>query len=295
MPHPLLAPLVAGLAEQIARRYRIAPAEAADLISHRLAPDRALAAAIEEAGTAEQVRRTRAYRDAARDATRAVYYHLRRYRPDQDAADAALKRLEEVPAGAPRSVLADRARGVAASHVSTGERLAHLAPFLDQLFVWVGPARTIVDVGCGVFPLVFSLDDPRAARVEQLWALDRDPAAIRAVTAYARARGDDRVRPVRWDARTGWPALAAPDLPSRFDVALLLKVVPVAARQEPAVLGTLASVPARLLVVSGSTSAMTRRRDIRRREAAVIRRFLAGHDVVGEFETADEVCVVARG
>lgn len=108
MPHPLLAPLVAGLAEQIARRYRIAPAEAADLISHRLAPDRALAAAIEEAGTAEQVRRTRAYRDAARDATRAVYYHLRRYRPDQDAADAALKRLEEVPAGAPRSVLADR-------------------------------------------------------------------------------------------------------------------------------------------------------------------------------------------
>lgn len=295
LPRPVLEVLVQDLAAQVTRQYRIVDGEAAALVSQCLARDRALATAIESAGTADQVRRTRAYRDAAREAKRTVYYHLRRYRPAEPAAAEALRALEGTPAGTPMPTLGGRAREVAACHVSTRERLADLDGFLAQLAAHAGRPRTVVDVGCGVFPLVFPLDDQPGAGVEQLWTLDRDEAALRAVTAYARARADRRVRAVRWDVRDGWGALARHDPPERFDLALLLKVVPVIARQDPAALATLAAVPAELLVVSGSATAMTRRRDIRRREAGVIRRFLAAHDLrtVATFEAADELCYVA--
>jgi 16S rRNA (guanine(1405)-N(7))-methyltransferase len=186
-------------------------------------------------------------------------------------------------------VLASRVADIIAAHVSTAERSAHMEEFLAALTGAVGSVGSVVDVGCGVLPLVYPLDG-----VDAYWALDRDREAVGAVSEYARIRADGRLRPVVWDLADGWAALHAGGLPKRCDVALLLKVVPVVARQSPHLLATLAAVPADVLVISGSRVAMAKRQDIERRETQVLQRFCTAYGLVerARFRTPDEFCVV---
>ena len=96
--------------------------------------------------------------------------------------------------------------------------------------------------------------------------------------------------PVRWELAEGWgPVQQADSEP--FEVALLLKIVPVVRRRQPGLLDLLARVPARKLLVTGSRQAMVKHTSIERREHAVIREFAVGHglEIVRPFETEDEV------
>ncbi|GAA2961367.1 hypothetical protein [Actinokineospora diospyrosa] len=280
--------VAADLAGDIVRRYRIEHDQAVDMVVESFGRNRALVTAIADADSVDKVKRLRVYRDAATAAKKEIYHHLRRYRPAESSATEAVDRLVDLP---PDVSLADAVQAVVAGHISTAERLGNLDSFFSQLFDHIGTPDTILDVGCGVLPLVFPLDDPP---VSQLWAVDTDPEAIRAVSAYART--DARIHPVRWDLTEDWPALTAQGLPPRVDVALVLKVLPVVARRAPNALEVLARTPADLLVFSGSRTAMAKRQDIERRETGVLRRFFADHGFteVGEFRTEDEVCLVVR-
>ncbi|GAA3036243.1 hypothetical protein [Actinokineospora globicatena] len=276
--------LAADLAGDIVRRYRIEHDAAVDMVVESFNRNRALVSAVGDAESVDKVKRLRVYRDAATAAKKEIYHHLRRYRPAESSATEAVDRLVAEHS-------AEAIQAVVAGHVSTAERLSGIEDFFSQLFDHIGSPNSIIDVGCGVLPLVFPLDDPPVA---QLWAVDTDPEAIRAVSAHARV--DQRVHPVRWDLTEDWPALHAQGLPARLDVALVLKVLPVVARRSPQALAVLASTPADLLVFSGSRTAMAKRQDIERRETGVLRRFFAEHGFteVGEFRTEDEICLVVR-
>jgi len=277
--------LVDALADEVVHRYRIDRAVAVDTIAQSWTRRPKLVALITAAATAEEVRRTRTYREAAAAAKRDIYHGLRRYR------SGSLDGLAALAPGVAAEVLAAHVAEIIAAHVSTAERSAHLAEFFAALTGAVGPARSVVDVGCGVLPLVYPLDG-----VSEYWALDRDGAAVGAVAEYARIRDDRRLRPVVWDLADGWPALFGGGLPRLCDVGLLLKVVPVVARQHPRLLATLAATPAKVLVVSGSRIAMTKRQEIERREVHVLERFCEDHGLVerARFRTPDEICLVVE-
>jgi 16S rRNA (guanine(1405)-N(7))-methyltransferase len=198
--------------------------------------------------------------------------------------------------GSPRHLITERVTAVAAAHVSTAERLPHLDGFVAALTAAAGAFETVVDAGCGVLPLLFPLDAPACAGVREYWALDKDPRAIAAAREYARIRADQRLRPVQWNIADGWQAVFAAGLPARCDLGLLLKVVPVVGRQSPELLRVLAAIPADRLVISGCRSAMTKRRDIERRETRELKRFCAEHALteIGRFRTADEICLVVE-
>lgn len=251
---------------------------------------------VPQANSLADIKRRRVYRSAAAAAKREIYHRLRRYRPSQESADEAVADLEALPADASAAQLLEAVMAVAASHVSTAERLEHIGEFFEALTRRLGTPQTVVDVGCGVLPLLYPLDEPIGASVQQLWGLDSDIQAIHAVSAYATIRADDRVNGVRWDFTDGWSALAGRGLPARFDAGLLLKVIPVVARRDPRLLAMLAATPASLLAISGSRTAMTKRQSIERREADVLRRFLNNYNftVRDEFRTADEICFIAE-
>jgi hypothetical protein len=108
---------------------------------------------------------------------------------------------------------------------------------------------------------------------------------MRAVSAWGRWRGDGRLTGHVWD-------LSRDEMPSDgVDVALMLKLVPVIKRQLPAKLQSLALIPARRLVVTGSREGMVKRRGIAGRERRVLESFAdqGGWRVAGSFETPDEV------
>lgn len=292
---PLLAKLAEDLADQVVHRYRVSRDEATSAIIADWSCRLALLDVAAKATGLEQVKRTRVYREAAAAVKKDLYYSLRRYHPEHAAADAGLAMLARLDASSPASEQVAAIDKVAREHVSTAERLPHLAEFFDRLIAMVGVPETIVDVGCGMFPLVVPLDGVMRA-TREYWALEKDQAVVAAMREYARLRADDRVRPLEWGLALGWTAAHNAGLPERSDVGLLLKVVPVVARQSSTLLAVLTRTPAERLVISGSRVAMAKRLDIERRETHILQRFFADHELIelGSFKTPDEVVFLVR-
>jgi 16S rRNA (guanine(1405)-N(7))-methyltransferase len=260
--------LVARAVDAVVARYR---ADAAEV--------RGLAVTLIDAarldGPAATVLRTRAWRELVSSLRKEVYYRLRRYRTDESLAQAS------------------SADAVLDGHASTRERSDSLAAFHRALFAALGSPETLVDVGCGVYPLAFPFEREGAC-LRRYVAADRDPRSIAAVTAHAARLAAERLVALRWQLADGWAPLCSAGGTECFDAALLLKLVPVIARQERAQLAQLARVPARRIVVSGSKQALAKRESIERRERAVLSRFArqSGRSVCGEFETAGEFAMV---
>ena len=291
----LLAELAEDLADAVVHRYQVGHDEAMTAILDEWSRRPALLEVAGKATRPEEVKRTRAYRDAAATAKKNIYYRLRRYRPDLATTEGTLAALARLEAGSPASLRDAAIREVAAGHVSTAERLPHVTEFFERLAAMAGVPQTIVDVGCGVLPVLVPLDDTMRA-TREYWALDKDPAAMKALREYARIRADGRVRPIEWNLAQGWAAAHDAGLPRSSELGLLLKVVPVVARQSSAELAVLAQTPAERLVVSGSRTAMAKRQEIERRETRILRRFFADHGLteIDSFRTPDEVVFLVQ-
>jgi SAM-dependent methyltransferase len=289
---PALAPLVGELSSAVAARYRVDRDEAARLVAEALAGRADLERLAGRGLDTAQLRRSREYRAAATAARRHVYYRLRRYDRDQPG-QAVAEELDRWPGLAP----AERERllrRVAAGHVSALERLGSLEELHRRLFSLRPGPRSVLDVGCGRYPLLFPFDaDGRG--VERYAAVDKDPACVELVDRYARARGDGRLVAVRADVADGWSAVCAAAGVDRFDLALLLQAVPVLRRLRPRALAVVGRVPAELVVLTGAVRSMTRRERVDRRERRALLGFAAdaGWRVLEEFRTADEVGVLA--
>jgi Ribosomal RNA methyltransferase (FmrO) len=289
---PELAPLVRELTRSVAARYRVDPEEAAGLVAEALAGRRDLERLARRGLDTARLGRTGEWKAAATVARRRVYHRLRRYDRDPPG-QAPLAELDRWPGLAPAE-REEVLRRVAAGHVSCLERLGSLDDLNRRLLSLRPSPRSVLDVGCGRYPLLFPFD--AAGRgVERYAAMDKDGACVELVDRYARARGDGRLMAVRADVADGWSAVRVAAGLDRFDLALLLQAVPVLRRLRPRCLAVLAEVPAELVVLTGAVRSMTRRERIDRRERGTLLGFAgdAGWRVLGEFRTADEVGVVA--
>jgi len=286
----LLAQLADDLADAVVRRYRLDRSETLAAIRAEFSRRPALLDAAEKAIGLDDIKRMRVYRDAAQTVKKDLYYRLRQYRRKPSVADQELPDLTQLTAGSAASERLETIQRAAREHVSTSERLPHLPEFFEQLLSMVGVPETIVDVGCGVLPILAPLDGTGLA-TREYWALDKDREAMTAVRAYARLRADGRVRPLEWSLSEGWARAHDAGLPRRCDVGLLLKVVPVVARRSSALLTVLAATPADRLVISGSTLAMAKHQNIERRETRVLRSFIAAYGLLelDSFRTPDEI------
>ena len=288
---PVLAQLAESLAQEVALRYRIGADQARCQIELRWHSHQALRALARKNPSPSALARTRLYRRAASQAKKDIYYRLRRYRQESDEFS---KGLEELRRAAPSAQRQPAREALARSHASTGERWPDLADFLERTqHVW-GDCATLLDVGCGLMPLLFPFDRV-GDRFRRYVACDRDARCIEAVNACGQVP-PGVLEGCVWDIGDGWEALESQTGVKRYDAAFLLKLVPVVARQQPRLLATLADAPADWLVVTGARQALARRRDISRRERAVLGAFARRHGLVveSEFETPSELGLVMR-
>lgn len=284
--------LTADLTGQVCKNYRISQDDALPIVVAALANSHALRAAVLAGHDAGQIERTRHFKYLSAATRKKVYYHLRRYERPSTAADTALARLDAMTPGTVpgQALLAELTRG----HVSTVERLPGLTAFNQALLAHAGGARSVLDVGCGVYPVLFPFDGAGAA-ITRYVAADKDQACLRILESYARVRGDGRLIPTRFDVNDGWQALGQRADTSRFDLAFLLKLVPVLQRSDRAAYDKLMGVPADIIVLSGAARSMTKNRSIERRERAALLSFAnaARLSVIEETAVADEYLVVA--
>ena len=288
---PVLARLAERLAQDAARRYRIESDQARGQIERAWRGHQALRALARKNPSPRALARTSLYRQAASQAKKGIYYRLRRYRRDSDDFSTGLERLRRATAVA--EIRAAR-EALARSHASTAERWPDLEGFLAHTRPLWRDCATLLDVGCGLMPLLFPFDR-LDRRIQRYVACDRDAPCIEAVNAVGQRLGGVLEGCV-WDIDQGWEALAAQTGIKRYDTAFLLKLVPVVARQQPGLLATLADTPADWLVVTGSRQALARRQDISRRERVAIGAFAKRYGLVveREFETPSELGFVMR-
>jgi Ribosomal RNA methyltransferase (FmrO) len=301
----VVARLAAELAEVVAKRYRIEVEAAQGLVMDAWAAEAPLWQQAARDDDPKRLVRTRAYKQAAERAKTKIYYHLRRYRQDEPGlADATERLLELATAGVgsddPRAQAAREA--VVVGHVSTRERLPDLDAFWTALFALAPAPTSILDLGCGVHPLLypFSGTGPSsgtgpfhgAGRATSSYlGLDRDAVAVELVNAWAGLVGGGRLHARRWSLTEGFAGIEGPEPDGRFAIALALKLVPVVSRQERELLPLLAEVPAQRLLVTGARQAMVKRHSIEQRELRVLRAFADDHGfaVVGALETDTEI------
>lgn len=116
-------------------------------------------------------------------------------------------------------------RGVLGLHASTRERLPHLADLYRRIWEAAGgPPGRLLDLGCGLAPLALPwMGLPHTAHYN---AVDVDTGQLSAVGAFLDLVGQPHTTQAV-DLAVDTPAAAA-------DVALLLKLVPILDRREPA-------------------------------------------------------------
>lgn len=270
----------------ICARYRADPAQARAALYGAISRQPGLVAAIEAGHALEDVTRLRAYKDAVKAARKAVYYQLRQYRRADESEIAALAaRLADLVArGAAHDDIDVARRALLAAHASTRER--DQEAFFQALFSLVDSPASILDLGCGLQPLAFPFEKHTTRYV----AVDRDAPAIHTLEAFAPHVLPARLIPLQRDlASLDWAGLIAFGV-ERYDLALMLKLVPVVRRQQRDLLPVLAGAPVRRIVITGNVEALARREDIRWREDQALRAFIAmtGRVVVGQIDTPGE-------
>ncbi|MHC5034895.1 MAG: class I SAM-dependent methyltransferase [Planctomycetota bacterium] len=287
---PIPEDLLRDEARKISSRYRVDAEEALDALAKAFAGRPDVARRVCERRGHEDVTRWRDYRDVVKRCRKELYYELRRYYRSAVEFDRLVQELETVP---DETSPPERAEGLRETllngHVSTRERMPHYAAFYQEFFKLVGAPKMLLDLGCGVHPLSYPFDGAGAA-TECYVALDRDDRAIRALSAYARVAAPDRLLPVQASLeRRDWAAR----LPRRgpFEVAVMLKVVPVLNRLDKAAVERLQDTPAERILLTGNVESMTRREKIERRERGSLQGFIeqSGRQVVGEFHAGSEL------
>ena len=283
------------LARSTARLYRINVDDAAAIIAPIVEGDAALQRAIATKADLAELRRMRVFKDVEKAARRLIYAQLRRYKRSEDAIESATQRLETLAPGEEPAAGAAAVETILASHTSTAERLDHQDEFRAAMLRHAAGARTILDVACGMMPLMFPFEE--FPQLDRYVALDRDRASVRAVRAFARWSGLRALRALQWAVADGWGPVETLGEARPFDVAFLFKLVPVIARQEPAMLETLSRTPARRLVVTGSVHGLVKRQSILRREERDIRLFVErfGFSVEDHYVGGNELIFVLAG
>jgi hypothetical protein len=286
-------PLRGLLDELIAKtvtQYRISLGDAQRLIHECFAANHELQNIAHGETSSAKLKRSRVFKQAASDAKRSVYYHLRSYKSDESDVIALAATLQELSPDSPRVQREQLLSAMLASHASTRERIDCADEFFQQLFAMTDSPESILDVGCGMHPLMFPFEHDWAQRIAQYVAVDNDPQSIACVESYGRVLGGGRVVALHWDIADGWQRVLAEANRSQFDLALLMKLVPVVTRQERELLQVLTQTPARTWLVTGSTISMTKHVSIERREKNVLRKFVqqSGREVQHEFTVGEE-------
>lgn len=212
----------------------------------------------------KQLKRKKIYKEFSKGLRKKVYYQLRQYWNEAD--------LDSV-----------------SSHVSTRERLGSLDKFNNVISKHSKGVKNVVDVGSGVYPLIFPFEDFK--ELKSYTCIEQDRKACQKVEQFKTL-----VHNVNVDifcesiGLRPWQQYLPRGI-KRFDLALMLKLVPVVSRQDRKEIDFLAQIPASKIILTASRQSMTKKQDISHRERKKLVEFIEkiNGEVVEEFETKDEI------
>lgn len=271
---PALMEILEAEAAAICKHYRVEPEVAKQLLAATFASRPSLLQKIAAKATQQDITRLREYKEAVKEARKQIYYHLRRYHRDKEGEDQLTEKLaclvKEAASPAEIKRVTDE---LLRTHISTQERFDHYQVFYDALLAITPPPSTILDMGCGIHPLSYPFQ--KEGRHTRLYlAIDKDWEAINILETFAPAVAPAKLIPLCEDiAQLDQQDYTVYGVDS-FDLVFMMKLIPVISRQSKALLPKLVDLPARQILVTASTTAMTREEEISRREDHLLRQFI---------------------
>jgi 16S rRNA (guanine(1405)-N(7))-methyltransferase len=218
---------------------------------------------------------------------------LRQYQADKQKIEDLKKQLEQLIQNTFRTPDSPQIKHIInellLTHISTKERINDYQAFYQEVFALIAPPRTILDIGCGIHPLSYPFEQPEY-RPEVYVAIDNQPEVIETLTIFAPYIAPTHLIPVCVDiAEVNWMSYLEREIDT-FDVAFILKLIPVISRQQRNLLSKLANVPARQMIITATTEAMTRKENIRKREERVLCDFIEMTDkkIMATFQIGNE-------
>ena len=282
---------------KILKTYKIPAEEVEKVVSNNLDVNLKLRRLLE--GKNENVKRTGEYKDFIKKVRKEIYYKLRKYSFDKEGFEAQLTILRQ---GYDKTTLDKKAsenkldgtpfEWFVQNHASTRERSLYIKEFNERLVNFIKEDKHILDLGGGLYPLTFPFSALNNLR-QYTW-VDKDKDSWNVLKEFCKTTDKPKIN--LYNELIGareWKEYL-PNNTNDFDTVLMLKLVPVIQRQEKDLLEILAKAPTKRFIVTGSKDAMTRNKDIEKRERHVCEKFitLTNRKVVGQFEIENEFAYV---
>ncbi len=274
----------------ICKQYRIAPEEAKNFLEQNFQRRLDILKKILAKYPEEDITRLSVYKTMIKNVRKQVYYHLRQYQGEMEKIECLRKQLEQLIRSSedPRQIK-HVINQLLSTHVSTKERANDYQTFYQRVFELIEPPRTILDIGCGIHPLSYPFEQLEYCP-EVYVAIDRNPEVIETLTIFALYVKPTHLIPICADiAEANWTTYLEGGIDT-FNVAFMLKLIPVVSRQQRHLLPKLAGVPARQILITAAAEAMTRKNNIRRREERVLHKFIEMTDkkIIATFQLSNE-------
>lgn len=269
------------------KKYKYPLADAVNFFYDNMMKNDEVSKLISSAASEKQLSKNATFKNFIKKNKKELYYKLRQYKSSDEDRLELMQGLADAKADASNEKRVELLEKLAAFHVSSEERFEENEKFYEQLAGFAGDAVSIVDVGCGVQPLFFPVDKFR--NVEKYVALDKDKESVKLMQEFKNVFSEQYkwLFPRAWNISEGWGE-------DEFDMALILKVVPVVKRVEPSLLEVLAQVPAKKIMISGVKESMVKKHDIEHKERKAITSFIksAGRNEIGSFGLDNEFFII---
>lgn len=290
----LAGQVISSIVDKALKKYKIDLDRAEQIVIDTMGKHRKFLRLLAGETGLKNILRTRFYHEVNQKARKQIYYELRQYNKNLELQEELMEALKQAVSRPVETGYREIIHQLVQTHISTRERLNSLDYFYSKLFDYIGESPTIVDVGCGLHPLLFPFNE-KGKNTRCYVALDKDKTIISALSLFARIPGNSILFPLNWHIKDEWETVIQRIDGSQFHTAFLMKLIPVVFRIERKLLDILLRTPAETWVITGSKTSMTKHFDIERRERKIIHHFIneSGKKIRGEFSTENEFCIIA--
>ena len=246
---------------------------------------------IASCSTRKDIQRLKDYKLFVKNARKSIYNILRQYKSSEDKLNDSKVRLIECHEDELETCVTD----MLIKHISTKERLASRDEFIIQLGGLVYDGDVLIDIGCGINPLLLPVDFYR--RLSRYIAVDKDSESVEIVRIFSKRYGIENLFAYTWDIGDGIDELNALTGCDSYDIALLLKVIPVVNRADQKFntgkecIPVLGNFPAKRVLATVSKESMTKHKSIEKRETGVLKHFVDDYhyNIESEFSCGCEL------
>jgi len=252
--------------QKILKNYKVDRKDLMLIVQNHLEKDAQLTKLLNEKTNSKDIFRSAVYKNFIKTLKKDIYYSLRKY-------------YQTTPVD-------NTAKDLAKTHVSTKERLPYLDSFNMQLKEWAQDIDTIVDLGGGVYPLIFPFTNLPNIK-KYIW-IDKDKTAAQAVIDFAKTLTNVELTVHEHPIATYPPEYYEYD--PQHTLVLMFKLIPVIWRQEESLIEYLVKFPAKKILITASKEAMTKKQNIERREDVTLNKFIArtNKTVMGKLDIENE-------